>query len=176
VLCTDGRGLQAGLVQIKGTHQLRPWKRAGCVQAKMEVKLRREFLWNSEEPDNNSNNSRVMCHTAINVVVNDMFIVTLVVNTVWSVSDMANRGLLEQLDALQFEIYPIPVSPELLIAPGCPQQNTGRRCLFFFCCETYKSHYCMVRWVIYRLVRLLSTVVSISTTCFNIRQRSVLIW
>lgn len=48
----------------------------------MEVKLRREFLWNSEEPDNNSNNSRVMCHTAINVVVNDMFIVTLVVNTV----------------------------------------------------------------------------------------------
>lgn len=44
---------------------------------------------------------------------------------------MANRGLLEQLDALQFEIYPIPVSPELLIAPGCPQQNTGRRCFCF---------------------------------------------
>lgn len=45
---------------------------------------------------------------------------------------MANRGLLEQLDALQFEIYPIPVSPELLIAPGCPQQNTGsNRCLSF---------------------------------------------
>jgi hypothetical protein len=63
--------------------------------------------------------------------VNYRFVGTLVVNTVWSVSDMANRGLLEQLDALQFEIYPIPVSPELLIAPGCSQQNAGTRCLSF---------------------------------------------
>jgi hypothetical protein len=52
------------------------------VQAKMEVKLRREFLWNSEESDNNSNNNRVMYQTAINVIVNDMFVETLVVNTV----------------------------------------------------------------------------------------------
>lgn len=50
---------------------------------------------------------------------------------------MANRALLEQLDALQFEIYPIPVSPELLIAPGCHQQNTGRS---YFCSSFVVKH------------------------------------
>jgi hypothetical protein len=39
---------------------------------------------------------------------------------------MANRDLLEQLDALQFQIYPISVSPDLLIAPACPQQNARK--------------------------------------------------
>ncbi|XP_068082130.1 rho guanine nucleotide exchange factor 11 [Anabrus simplex] len=36
---------------------------------------------------------------------------------------MAQRDLLEQLDALQFQQYPFSVSPELL-APGCTQQNS----------------------------------------------------
>lgn len=42
---------------------------------------------------------------------------------------MANRELLEQLDALQFQLYPIPVSPEFLIVPACPQQNAGKWCM-----------------------------------------------
>jgi hypothetical protein len=39
---------------------------------------------------------------------------------------MANRDLLEQLDALQFQIYPIPVSPDLHITATCHQRNAGR--------------------------------------------------
>lgn len=48
----------------------------------MEVKLRREFVRNSEQSPNNSNNNRVICHTAINIIVNDVFIQTSVENTV----------------------------------------------------------------------------------------------
>jgi len=39
---------------------------------------------------------------------------------------MASRDLLQQLDALQFQIYPIPVSPDLLISGTCHQRNAGR--------------------------------------------------
>lgn len=46
----------------------------------MEARLGREFVWNSEQSHNNSNNNRVTYHTAINIIVKDVFVQTLFVN------------------------------------------------------------------------------------------------
>lgn len=48
----------------------------------MEVKLGREYIWNSEQSRTKSNNNRVIYHTAINIIVKNVFIQTLVVNIV----------------------------------------------------------------------------------------------
>lgn len=48
----------------------------------MEVELGRVFVSNGEQSDNNSDNNPVIYHTAITITANDVFIQTLVVNTV----------------------------------------------------------------------------------------------